>query len=181
MSTSSPERFAIVEIPHGTPPAISLIVGPLDMLMEQLPDTRARADALARLDAARLDAAQISQVQNVTRALQVAAFCDSVTRVSRRLDAFAARRAERVRAEGDEREAEEERAIEDALSKMPDPEQPHGWATDGELTTHPASEPEKQKEFEATEHKHPVDNEGDLPNELLEQVPPTTGTGPEFD
>jgi hypothetical protein len=50
MTTSpGPERFAIIEIPEGKPPADALLIGPMDMLMEQIPDTKARIAAEQRL------------------------------------------------------------------------------------------------------------------------------------
>jgi hypothetical protein len=104
------------------------MVGNLDLLMQQLPDTRARNDAMARLDAARLDAEQISKVQNVTRALQVAAFCDSVTRIGKRLDAYQSRRAARMKADQEQREREEQQQIQQMLDALPDPDEPSPFA-----------------------------------------------------
>jgi hypothetical protein len=176
-TTFGPERFAIVEIPPGTPPANSLLIGPLDMLMEQIPDTKARSDAIARLDAARLDAEQISKVQNVTRALQVATFCDSINHITRRLDAYQSRRDARLKADQEQREREEQQLIEDQLSKLPDPDAPGPFAPAGDLHDVPPSEPENREELTAIQ---PEDSEGDLPNELLEDIPLTTGTDPDL-
>jgi hypothetical protein len=60
-NTPGPERFAIVEIPaEGPSPANSILIGPLDMLMEQIPDTKARTRAEARLAEAQLTAQEVA-------------------------------------------------------------------------------------------------------------------------
>jgi hypothetical protein len=63
-TTPGPERFAIIEIPEGKPPANSLLVGLLDMLMEQIPDSLARNAAEQRLEQAQINAAQVTQMQD---------------------------------------------------------------------------------------------------------------------
>lgn len=176
MSNTS-DRFAIVAIPPGPTPADALMVGPLEVVMQCLPDTVARADALEELEFARIKSDQISTMQNVNRALQVSAFCDSVQQITRRMDALETRRAERARKDAEEARAREEQQIADALSKLPDPDLPSAWSNDGELTTHPASQSEDVEELEASEHN---DNEGDLPVKLTNELPPITGTDPEL-
>jgi hypothetical protein len=78
--TNPADRFAIIPLSHGPAPPDAIAVGSMSAVMEHLPDTIARQDAITRLDKARMDAKQISRAQNVVRALQVAAFCDSVAR-----------------------------------------------------------------------------------------------------
>jgi hypothetical protein len=150
--------------------------------MEYIPQSRARQDAYEELEAARIKSEHIGIMQEANRAIQVAAFCDSVSHISRRLDALEQRRTDRIRAEEEEREAAEQKAIEDALSSLPDPDAPHEWEAHptGDLHDLPPSEPQHEQQLEATEGEHPDDNEGDLPNELTEKVPPITGTDPEF-
>ena len=91
------------------------MVGPLEVVMQCLPDTVARADALEELEFARIKSDQISTMQNVSRALQVSAFCDSVQQITRRMDALETRRAERARKDAEEARAREEQQIADAL------------------------------------------------------------------
>jgi hypothetical protein len=52
------DRFAIIPVHYGPPPADAIMVGgPLSKIMECIPDTIARRDSLRSLQAARLDAA----------------------------------------------------------------------------------------------------------------------------
>jgi hypothetical protein len=176
MTNTGPERFAIVEIPEGKPPANAILIGPMDMLMEQLPDTRARSDAMRRLDEAQLNAEEIAKVQDVTRALQVAAFCDSIQHISRRLDAYTTRRDARIRAEEEAREVEEQQRKADRIKQALDALE----ETSGELTTHPPTEPQHEEELSATEHPPTEDDQGDLPRELEVGAPPDPGTEPEL-
>lgn len=175
--TNTVDRFAIVAIPPGPAPNDALMVGPLDLVMQNIPQTQARADALEELEFARLKADQISTMQNVSRGLQIAAFCDSLQHITRRMDALVTRRAERARRDAEEAERQEQQQIADALSKLPDPDNPAAWSDDGELTTHEPSQPEDKEQLEASEHN---DAEGDLPPALTQELPPITGTDPEL-
>jgi hypothetical protein len=50
------DRFAIVPLHTGQQPSDdALMVGPLDLIMSNLPDTLARSDAFDRLEAARIN------------------------------------------------------------------------------------------------------------------------------
>ena len=169
------DRFAIVPLPPGTSPADALMIGPLDVIMQNLPDTHARADALNDLELHRIKADQIATMQQVSRGMQVASFCDSLNHLSARVDAEVIRRAERRRRDAEEAKALEEKQIADALSKLPDPDMPSSWSDDGELTTREPSQPEDEEQLAATE----TDNEGDLPDKLLEEVPPPLGIDPD--
>ena len=91
------DRFAIIPVHYGDAPADAIMVGPLPTIMENIPDSIARHDSLRTLQAARLDAAVITQAQKATRALQTAAFCDSVNQISARLDALEKRRSKKMR------------------------------------------------------------------------------------
>jgi hypothetical protein len=149
--TNPADRFAIIPLSHGPAPPDAIAVGSMSAVMEHLPDTIARQDAITRLDKARMDAKQISRAQNVVRALQVAAFCDSVDRFARRQDAFIARKAERARADA-AREAEEEaKRIQAELDALPDPDDPNPFSGKSE-------KPEPSLEIEG--------DDGDLPEAL---------------
>jgi hypothetical protein len=149
--TNPADRFAIIPLTHGPAPPDAIAVGSMATVMEHLPDTIARQDAINRLDEARLDAAQIKRAQNAIRALQVANFCDSVNRGIRRLDAFVARKAERARADA-EREAEEEaKRIQAELEALPDPDDPNPFSGKSE-------KPEPSLEIEG--------DDGELPEAL---------------
>jgi hypothetical protein len=155
----------------------------MSMIMQNLPDTRARTDAMEELEAARIKFEQISIMQDVNRGLQAAAFCDSVAHLTRRLDSYIARRDARIRAEEEAHEREEQQHIQSVLDTLPDPDAPGPFAPSGDLHDVPPSEPAHEEQLQqsaATAGERSGDNEGDLPNELLEDVPPITGTSPEF-
>jgi hypothetical protein len=107
------DRFAIVPLLSAGPaPSDAIVVGPYNEMMEYLPQSVARAEAEERLEQARLKADEITQAQTATRALQVAAFCDAVNRLTGRLDALIVRRTEQALRDAEaaaraEREAQE--------------------------------------------------------------------------
>jgi hypothetical protein len=192
-NTLGPERFAIIEIPEGKPPANSILIGPLDMLMEQIPDTRARHEAEARLADAQVHAAQITEMQDATRAIQVAAFCDGVTRLAHRLDGYEQRQAAREREDQEQRELEEAQRkgeqIQLALDALEATFHPSG-----DLHTVDPSEPQREEQIQQSDaggvplsygnvpmsYERRTEAEGDLPNELTEKVPPDPGTDPDL-
>ena len=167
--TNTTARYAIVPVHYGPAPADAILVGgPLSSILENIPDTIARHDSLRSLQSARLDAAVITQAQKATRALQVAAFADSVDTLIHRMDALETKRA-KARAAKAKADAEaEQRRIQDYLNSLPDPDAPNGSAIyppGGEM--HAVSA--------ATTNS---DNEGDLPESLLRATPPGSGTYP---
>jgi hypothetical protein len=138
---SDNEYFAITgPYPPGHIPDNAQMVGPMDLIMQNLPDTLARADALADLELHRISADQIATMQELSRGLQVSTFCDSISSLTRRLDTYEQQRTERIIAEAKARADAEKKAIEDALSRLPDPDLPQSWADPqhtGELHTRP--------------------------------------------
>jgi hypothetical protein len=111
----------------------------------------------------------VAQAEDLIR--QLVGMVDAVTT---RIDAF----EENQRAQ---LEAEEQAAASAAEFALPP-----GVADEDEPPFHPAgdlhavspSTPEDEEQLAAGDSDD--DNEGDLPNELLEDVPPVTGTDPEF-
>jgi hypothetical protein len=158
----SDDLYCVMAIPPGKPPpAEAKFVGNLSSVLQCIPDTLARIDAIEELEAARIKSDQIATMQQLSRGLQIAAFCDSINTFTRRLDSFEQRRTERIIAEAHARDAEEQQQIADALGNLPDPDQPAAWNDDGELTIHPASQSAQKEQLEASEH--PTDDtEGDL-------------------
>jgi hypothetical protein len=67
-------------------------------------------------------------MQKATRALQVAAFCDSIDTLARRLDSLAARRKERRAAKARKDAEEEAKRVQEMLDALPDPDNPDGEA-----------------------------------------------------
>jgi hypothetical protein len=165
MSTN--DLFAIIPIPtYGSSPANALAIGPLDVVMQNLPDTHARTDSIRSLQAARLDAAVITQAQKATRALQVQSFCDGVNQISARLDSLEKRRARKLRLIAAQKDAAEQQQIADYLNTLPDPDNPPAsHVNTGDLSPSPATNTNS-------------DNEGDLPETLTRVTPPPPGNYP---
>lgn len=197
MPQPGPERFAIIELPPGPAPAESILVGSLDMLMEQIPDSIARKNAMARLEDARISADEIARMQDATRGILASTLADAVTTLARRLDNFEARRAEQAIAEAKERNDRERQQIQERLDALPNPDDPDNWDyhPGGDLHSVAPSAPEDRKQLAASEDddqpvplsygKLPLsyvksEAEGDLPRELTKEVPVDPGTEPEF-
>jgi hypothetical protein len=164
------DRYAIIPIPPGPPPDNAIMIGgPLSKIMENIPDTHARHDSIRAHQAARIDTMATEQKQKATRALQVAAFCDSIDTLARRLDSLAARRKE-CRAAKARKDAEEEaRRVQEMLDALPDPD---------EDPNEPAFYPPSGHLHAASLTNTGDDNEGDLPQHLLQATPPPPGNYP---
>jgi hypothetical protein len=143
--TNPDDRFAIIRVP---PPGSqrdailsgAIMVGSLDAVLEPLPSTRARADAISsmyrvadsaveaeqRRDAARDQQREAEAKRDAALAQRVT---DALTRLSARLDALEEHHA-RQRAE------DKARRIRDALSDLPGGLAP----SDDEPTQHPSGE-----------------------------------------
>jgi hypothetical protein len=154
---STAERFAIVPLSTGPAPADAIITGSMSAVMEYIPQSVARQDAIEELEKARFTADQISSLQEKTRAVQATMLSDSINHLTARLDVLVARRDEEAR----EREAEEETAeakkIADELAALPDPDDPRPHENTGNLHTLSA----KEDPGDPTD-----DTEGYLPEEL---------------
>jgi hypothetical protein len=125
MATKSDEQFAVVRVP---PPGVArdsilagaVMVGNLNAVMEQLPDTKARTAALlnmyriadsaveaeARRDVARADA---KRARDELRDTQVRRITDAITRLSARVDALEQRQTRRLK---------------EYIDSLPDPDNP---------------------------------------------------------
>jgi hypothetical protein len=161
----------------------SIAIGNLNSVMEYIPQSRARQDAYEELEAARIKSEQTSIIQDMNRGIHAAVLCDAVTRLTRRLDAEEHRRTEKARRDAEEREAAENKLIEDTLSALPDPDMPTLATADtpGEpkdLHTGPSVLAQDNRAAHGSRAER--DNEGDLPNELLEKTPPPPGTDPDL-
>jgi hypothetical protein len=163
------------------------------MLMAQIPDTKARIAAEARLAEAQVSAAQVTQMQDGIRAHQIQAFCDGITRLAHRIDGYEQRLAAR------EREDQEQRELEEAQRKG---EQIQLALDALEATFHPAgdlhtvepSEPLHEEQLAASTMGDAggvplsygtlpttyvkAEGEGDLPKKLTKEVPVDPGTEP---
>jgi hypothetical protein len=148
--TDPTDRFAIIPVTHGPAPPDAIAVGSMSAVMEHLPDTIARQDAINRLDEGMAKAAEVAQLQSMARACNVIAFADSIDRLTGRLDAFTARRDAQRRADA-AREAEEEaKRIQAELDALPDPDDPNPFSGKSE-------KPEPSLE---------VEDDGELPEAL---------------
>jgi hypothetical protein len=120
----TPDRFAIIPVSHGPAPADAIVVGSYNEVMEYIPQSVARQDAVEQLEKARFTADQIASMQQKTRGVQATMLCDSLSLLSARLDSFLERRADAARARAKADEEEEQQRIQDELASLPDPDDP---------------------------------------------------------
>ena len=164
------DLFAIVPVSSpGSAPANAIMVGgPLSSILENIPDTNARHDSIRAHQAARIDAVATETKQKAIRALQIAAFADSVNSICKRMDALEARSSKKLRQIAAQKDAAEQKQIADYLNTLPDPDNPpasHGHFNTGDLSPLPPTNTGD-------------DNEGDLPAELSRATPPSPGSYP---
>ena len=121
MSTPA-DRFAIIPIAvRGPAPASAIVTGSLSAVMEMLPDTVARVDAVTKAARAVIDAVEAKEQKDAAVASVTRMVADTVAHLSARLNALQARRAAADA-------AAEARRIQDALDALPDPDDPDGRA-----------------------------------------------------
>lgn len=118
-------RFAITPVPPGQPaPDTAIVVGDMKEVMEYIPQSIARQDAIEELEKARFTADQISSLQEKTRAVQAVMLNDNLARLSARLDLYQQRRGDEERERAKEEEEAEAQRIQDQLNALPDPDDP---------------------------------------------------------
>jgi hypothetical protein len=156
---TDPDRFAIVPVGRSAKaPADAIMSGNLDAVMELLPDTKARADALTDAARAVVDAVEAEQQKAEAVASVARMITDTVAHIATRLDAYQGRRAAADA-------AQEARRIRDALASLPDPDAPD----------EPRQQPASQDETHAYSGDYP-----DLPPEPDPDDPDIAGDQSEF-
>jgi hypothetical protein len=131
MTLDPHHRFAIIPVFPSTNTEEAICIGPMSEVMQYLPQTTARADALKELERARVSADEIKAIQDKTRGVQAAILADSVAQLTRRMDALVARREEQARRDAEEAEREEAERIQAHLDAQPDPDDPDVWTPSG--------------------------------------------------
>ena len=177
MTHDQSDRYAIVPIAPGPVPKEAIVVGNIDQVFEYIPQSVARVDAMKELEAARLTHDQIAHAQERTRAVQVLMLNEALDRLITRQDSFASKQRERRRDAKARRDAAEAKRIQAALDALPDPDDPHAFTPGAELHSLPAKE-EATPLSKDPEPSLEVGDQGNLPNELLEGVPPAPATHP---
>jgi hypothetical protein len=129
MSNDQSDRYAIIPIPPGPAPAEAIVTGNIDQVFEYIPQSVARDDAMKELEAARLSHAQIAHAQERTRAVQALMLNEALDRLTTRQDSFATKQRERRREAKARRDAAEAQRIQAALDALPDPDDPHAFAS----------------------------------------------------
>jgi len=160
-----PNRFAIIPVFPSTDTKEAIVIGDYKEVMEYIPQSVARDDAMRELENAQLTHDQIAHAQERTRALQVATFCDDIKHLASRADSFATRQRVRREEAKARRDAAEARRIADAQAA----------SIKAALDALNAHEHHPSGELHAIA---PKDDQGNLPNELLGNVPPAPGTDP---
>jgi hypothetical protein len=165
--------FAIIPLhPYEPVPDNAIMQGSMDAVMERIIDSNARNAAVdilrdARIAADQLEQTRAQETQILARGIQ--SLNDTITRLSRRMDAVEQHRGAQARQDA----AAEAERVQKELDAMPDPDNPNApalYPPGGELHSVAATTPATTKSV--------PDNEGDLPNEVLKDVPPPTGDYP---
>jgi hypothetical protein len=171
------ELFAIVPVPDGKPPADAIAIGSMSALLDEcLVDSKAHVEAKATIARAEQVAQELGQQQQ--REQEIIAdgmrkFVDGITDLTRRVDELEQSRETR-RALDAATEVTRELLTIPPDAPDPDPEAPADEtpAPTGELTTIAPSHPEDKEQLAASE------DQGTLPEALLEKTPPDPGTAP---
>jgi hypothetical protein len=131
----------------------------MDEAMQSIRQSVAHTAMLRRLDEGERQAAATERRQEETRTRQILTFTDSVAKLSRRMDHYEAKLAvKQQQAAEEERKADEETTRQRINSALDDL---HSHENTGDLSPLPPKEEQQQD-----------DDQGLLPRELSEKVPP---------
>ena len=165
-----------------------IMTGSMNAIMERLPDTSARNDALSTMLDTAVKQVEAEEKLEDARACAAQILADGITRLTSRLDAFEVRREEQQRLDEEEAEREQQRRVQAMLDALPDPDDPDLGDPTGIIP--PTRDPtgaELESDDGDLEIKHAKDPErygpgsddegpGDLPRELEKDVPPLSGS-----
>lgn len=160
MTLDPTSRFAIVPLSTpGRAPDDAIVVGPLSEVLEYIPQSVARNDAVQELERARFTTDQIAGLQTRTRAVQATMLADTIKHLDARMNAIVQRRADAASARARRADEVEQQRIRAELGALPDPDDP---ASHGQLPGNPQSKlpdpdvaPEDQSEFPDPDIRHP--------------------------
>jgi hypothetical protein len=185
--TDNQQSFTLLD-PYGVP----IMKGSMNTLMEHIPDTSARNDALTSMLQIACDAVEAEEKLEDARACAAKILSDGITRLCSRLDQFEKQRAlSAKRAEAARKEAAQ-RQVQRYMDELPDPDTPSDPDEPEELYSIDPKEREASLapgDDGDLEIKHAVDPErygsdeypGDLPSELKKEAPAPSGSYTEPD
>jgi hypothetical protein len=111
--------------------------GPLDALMERLPDTTARNDALNSMLRIAADAVQAEEDLEQARASTVKMIANGVAHLTNRFDVLLARRTEQRQADAEKAKRQKQEEIQSYLDTLPDIDAPSTHVPMGDLHSVP--------------------------------------------
>jgi hypothetical protein len=142
---SDPRQFTL------TSPDGSIIArGSMSAVMERLPDTHARNDAIESMYRVAADAVEAEERQQEARASAVQMISDAVAHLTNRMDAYISRREAQRQADAEEAAREEQEQIQNYLDQLPDPDGPDTHIPTGDLHDLPAPEDPEGSALHAT-------------------------------
>ena len=164
-----------------------IMTGSMSAIMERLPDTSARNDALSTMLDTAVKQVEAEEKLEDARACAAQILSDGITRLATRLDAFEVRREEQQRLDEQEAEREQQRRVQAMLDALPDPDDPDLGDPTGIIPPTRATGAELESDDGDLEIKHAKDPErygpgsddegpGDLPRELEKGTPPPFGS-----
>jgi hypothetical protein len=160
--TDTPQQFTL-----SNPAGEVIMTGSMSAIMERLPDTRARNEAVESMLKVAADAATAQETLEEAHASAVQMIADSVTRLSQRLDAYVARRDAQQRRNAEEAERKEQEEIEQYLDGLPDPDDPTSL-----LAMDPVEEVEDEDPDNPAEHHNTLDLAATQDQDLQGIIPP---------
>ena len=164
-----------------------IMTGSMNAIMERLPDTSARNDALSTMLDTAVKQVEAEEKLEDARACAAQILADGITRLTSRLDAFEVRREEQQRLDEQEAEREQQRRVQAMLDALPDPDDPDLGDPTGIIPPTRATGAELESDDGDLEIKHAKDPErygpgsddegpGDLPRQLERDTPPPSGS-----
>jgi hypothetical protein len=148
------------------PDGKEIMSGPMDIIMERLPSTKARDAALADMLRIAVDSVEAEQKRDEAVRSTVRMLADGAAHLSTRLDAYITRREAQRKADEEEAEREEQLQIEAMLDGLPDFDNP-GKYPDPLLMADPQMPSPTEQDEELSYSSAPM---------AAVEEPPVTGT-----
>jgi hypothetical protein len=123
--TDTEQTFRLLD-----PDGQEIMNGPMSLIMERLPDTHARNDALDSMLKIACDAVEAEQRADEARASVARSLRDGITRLRARLDSFEKARAISQRRAEAEQQRRDRQRVQAMLDQLPDPDDPELYSLD---------------------------------------------------
>jgi hypothetical protein len=125
MSEPDTQTFRLLD-----PDGKEIMTGSMNALLEHLPDTKARNQAIDSMLKTAIESLEAERTRDQAREASVRMLCDSIDRLCSRLDSYEEQRAQSIARAEEEQQRRDQEEVQAYLDKLPNPEEPNEYSFD---------------------------------------------------